>query len=106
MVLHLLGWAIVLGGALTNLRIPRIVPGMLHGVLTALVTGILLTVLAATGSAGHEPNFVKLGVKLALTLVVTWLIVVGARPGRSSRGLVVAVAGLTVANVAIAVLWR
>ncbi len=41
-VLHLLGWAIVLGGTLVNLRAPKIAPGVLHGALTALVTGILI----------------------------------------------------------------
>jgi len=106
LVLHLLGWAIVLGGALTNLRTPRIAPGVLHGILTALVTGILMAGLASSGVAGHEPNTIKIAVKLLVALVVTGLVVLGYnRPERATRGLVGAIAGLTVVNVAIAVLW-
>ncbi|NMR18969.1 hypothetical protein [Cellulomonas fimi] len=106
LVLHLLGWAIVLGGVLTNLRTPRIATGVLHGILTALVTGILMTGLASAGVAADEPDNVKIGIKLVIAIVVTALVVVGNnRPERVTRGLLGAVAGLTAVNVAIAVLW-
>jgi hypothetical protein len=106
LVLHLLGWAVVLGGALTSLRAPRIAPGVLHGILTALVTGILMTGLASAGLAADEPNNVKIGVKLVIAIVVTALVVVGNnRPERVTRGLLGGIAGLTALNVAIAVLW-
>jgi hypothetical protein len=107
LVLHLIGWAIVLGGALTSLRAPRIAPGMLHGILTALVTGIAMVGIASAGLAAHEPNNVKIGVKLVIAVVVTALVVVGNnRPEKVSRGLVGGIAGLTALNVAIAVLWH
>jgi hypothetical protein len=106
-VLHLVGWAIVLGGTLVNLRTPKIAQGVLHGVLTALVTGILLVGIASAGLAGHEPNNVKIAVKLLVALVVTGLVVVGTRrPEKVTTGYLGAIAGLTAANVAIAVLWR
>ena len=57
-VLHLIGWAIVLGGTLVNLRTPKIATGVLHGILTALVT---VTPLAAQKQApppvGRAKNF-------------------------------------------------
>jgi hypothetical protein len=77
LVLHLIGWAIVLGGALTSLRAPRIAPGMLHGILTALVTGIAMVGLASAGLAADEPDNVKIGVKLVIAVVVTALVLVG-----------------------------
>lgn len=107
LVLHLLGWAVVLGGVVTHLRTPRIAPGVLHGILTALVAGIVMVGLGSSGVVeGREPDDVKIGVKLVVALAATALVVVGTnRPERVTRGLLGAIAGLTVANVAIAVLW-
>ncbi|MGY4643310.1 hypothetical protein [Cellulomonas sp. URHB0016] len=106
-VLHLVGWAIVLGGTLVNLRTPKLATGVLHGILTALVTGILLVGIASASDDIHDPNTTKIAVKLVVALVVTGLVVYGTRrPEKVTRGLVGAVAGLTVVNVAIAVLWR
>ena len=108
LVLHLLGWAIVLGGTLLNLRTPRIVPGVLHGMLTALVTGIAMIGLLSSGAIDGEdaPNNVKFAVKLVIALVATALVVLGNnRPERVTRGLLGAIAGLVVVNVSIAVLW-
>ncbi|WP_421743625.1 hypothetical protein [Cellulomonas sp.] len=106
-VLHLLGWAIVLGGALVNLRTPKIATGVLHGILTALVTGILMVGIASAGIAGHDPNTTKVAVKLVVAVVVTVLVVLGVRkPSRVTTGYLGAIAGLTALNVAIAVLWR
>jgi len=106
-VLHLVGWAIVLGGTLVNLRTPKIATGVLHGILTALVTGILLVGIGSASDEIHDPNTTKVAVKLVVALVVTGLVVYGTRrPEKVTRGLVGAIAGLTVVNVAIAVLWR
>ncbi|MEZ0448412.1 hypothetical protein [Cellulomonas sp. ICMP 17802] len=106
-VLHLIGWAIVLGGTLVNLRTPKIATGVLHGILTALVTGIALAGIASAGLAGHEPNTTKIAVKLVIALVVTALVILGVRkPARVTTGYLGAIAGLTVANIAIAVLWH
>ena len=106
-VLHLLGWAIVLGGALVNLRTPKIATGVLHGILTALVTGILMVGIASAGIAGHDPNTTKVAVKLVVALVVAALVILGIRkPSRVTTGYLGAIAGLTALNVAIAVLWR
>jgi hypothetical protein len=106
-VLHLIGWAIVLGGTLVNLRTPKIATGVLHGILTALVTGLLLAGIASAGLAGHEPDNAKLAVKLVVALVVTALVIMGVRkPSRVTTGYLGAIAGLVVVNVAVAVLWH
>ena len=107
-VLHLLGWAIVLGGTLVSLRQPRIAPGVLHGMLTALVTGIVLAGLASAGGwTDHEPPEAKLGVKLVIALVATVLVVRGVRkPAVVTAGYLGAIAGLVVVNVGLAVLWH
>ena len=107
LVLHLLGRAVVLGSAVASMRTPAIPRGMLHGSLTALVTGIAMVGLASAGLADDEPNNVKIAVKLVIALAVTALVVVGnGRRERVTTGWLGAIAGLTVVNVAIAVLWN
>ena len=109
-VLHLIGWAIVLGGALVSLRPPRIPTGMLHGALTALVTGLILAFLLTSGAWKPDEHFsnAKLGVKLVVALVVTALVAWGGRRKDKEvpRWLVLTIGGLTAFNVAVAVLWQ
>jgi hypothetical protein len=107
LVLHIVGWAIVLGGTLVNLRPPRIATGVLHGALTALVTGLVMVGLAEAVLDG-DVNHVKIGIKLLVTLVITALVVVASRKDadRVTTGMVGGIAGLTALNIAIAVLWR
>jgi hypothetical protein len=108
LVLHLVGWAIVLGGVLATMR-QRVLPkGALHGILTALVTGVLMVGLASSGVADvGEPDNTKIALKLLVAVVVTALVVHGTRsPKKVTTGLLGAIAGLTVLNVAVAVLWR
>ena len=106
LVLHLLGWALVLGGTLTNLRTPRIAPGVLHGILTALVTGIVMAGLISSGATDEDPNNPKFAVKLVVAAVATGLVIFGStRPERVTRRLLLGIAVLVVLNVSIAVLW-
>ena len=106
LVLHIIGWAIVLGGTLVNLRPPRIVKGVLHGALTALVTGLIMVGLAEAVLDG-DVNHVKIGVKLVVALVVTALVVVASRRKEdATTGMVGGIAALTALNIAVAVLWR
>jgi hypothetical protein len=105
LVLHLLGWAVVLGGLAVTLRERRIPNGAFHGLLTAIVTGLAMAVIGiASGSEDYD--HAKLAVKLLVALVVTGLIVYGRRrPEKVTRGLVGTALGLTALNVALAVLW-
>jgi hypothetical protein len=106
LVLHLVGWAIVLGGSLAGLRSVTLYQGTVHGILTALITGILMVGLASAGVAGGDPNNIKIGVKLVIALAVTGLVIYGSRNSEKvTKGYLAAIAGLTVVNVAIAVLW-
>jgi len=108
LVVHLLSWAVVLGAVVTSFRgTPRLPKGTLHGVLGALVTGIAMAGLASAGVVGREPEPAWMAVKLLVALVITGLVVYGTRnPDKVTRGTLGAVAGLTVVNVAVAVLWR
>ena len=107
LVLHLLGWAIVLGGVLVSMRPPKLPKGVLHGILTALVTGVLMVGIAESSDTIDDPDMAKITVKLLVALVVTALVIVGVRkPAKVTTGLLGAIAGLTVVNVAIAALWR
>jgi uncharacterized membrane protein (UPF0136 family) len=107
-VLHLLGMAILVGGYLTVVRAPRIVPGMLHGALTQLVTGIAMVALRDSGAvSGEDPlDHLKIAVKLTVALVVFVLIWVNRRREQVPAGAVHAIGGLAVLNVLVAVLWQ
>jgi hypothetical protein len=104
LVVHLLGWAVALGGLALHVRTGGIPRGTVHGVLTALVTGILLVGLL---EAGDEPvNTVKVTVKAVVALVVTGLVLYGSRrPEKATPALVGSALGLLVLNVSLAVLW-
>ena len=103
-IIHMLGWALVLGGALTHLRPPRIARGMTHGALTALVAGVLIVGVAEMSDV--DLNYAKITVKLVVALAVAALTLYGARRGdRVTTGLLGTIAGLTTVNIAVAVLW-
>jgi hypothetical protein len=104
LVLHLLGWAMLLGSVLAHLRTPVVPKGALHAALTALVTGLLLVGMAEMGDG--ELNHMKVGIKLLVAIVVTVLVALGAKKGeRVTKGYLGAILGLVVANVALAVVW-
>lgn len=106
LVLHFIGWGIVLGGTVTNLRTPRIAPGVLHGALTALISGILMVGLAE-GVLDVDVNQMKIGIKLVIALVLTGLIIwTGRRETEPTRRIIGLIAALTTINIAIAALWR
>ena len=101
LVLHLLGWAMVFGGALAGMKSGKLTDGAFHGILTALVTGIVLT-----GLLGSDANHVKITVKLLVAVVVTVLVVLGRRrPEKVTTGYLGGIAGLVALNVALAILW-
>lgn len=105
LVLHLVGWAMVLGGVLAHLKKPVVPVGALHGILTALVTGIFMTGILSAGLAGDPPNNLKVGIKFLVALVVAALVIIGRRtPARVTAGFLGAIAGLVVLDVGIAVL--
>ena len=106
--LHIIGIASLLGGFLTQMKAmgagtARFVPAMLHGALTMLVTGI---VLVGLNQADDQPvDNVKIGVKLAVLVVILALVYVKRDEEKVDKGVFAAVGGLTVANILIATLW-
>jgi hypothetical protein len=108
--LHIIGIAALLGGVLTQLpplgrgEPTRMVPAMLYGALTMLVTGICLVGL--TEAQHIHLNQVKIGLKVAVLVVILGLVYVKRDEESVDRSLVATVGGLTVANIFIAVLWN
>lgn len=106
--LHIIGIAALLGGFLTQMKAmsrgtARFVPGMLHGALTMLVTGVVLVGLNQAG--GDHVNSVKIGLKLALLIVILGLVYVKRDEEKVDKGMFGLVGLLTLANIFIAVLW-
>lgn len=106
--LHIIGIASLLGGFLTQLKAmgqgaARFVPAMLHGALVMLVTG---AVLVGLNQADDQPvNNIKIGIKLALLVVILGLVYVKRDEETVDKGLFGLVGALTTANIFIAVLW-
>jgi hypothetical protein len=106
--LHIIGIASLLGGFLTQMKAmgagtARFTPAMLHGALTMLITGIALVGLNQADD--QTVNNVKIGIKLAVLVVILALVYVKRDEERVDKGLFGAVGGLTVANIFIATLW-
>ncbi|MGW2629345.1 hypothetical protein ACWC2K_08460 [Streptomyces chattanoogensis] len=106
--LHIIGIASLLGGFLTQMKAmsagtARFVPAMLHGALTMLVTGIVLVGL--NQAQDHPLNTIKLGIKMAVLVVILALVYVKRDEEQVAKPLFGAVGGLTAANIFIAVLW-
>ncbi|MCM3298690.1 hypothetical protein [Streptomyces sp. R02] len=106
--LHIIGIASLLGGFLTQMKAmgagtARFVPAMLHGALTMLVTGVVLVGL--NQAQDYSVDNIKIGVKLALLIVILGLVYVKRDEEKVDKGVFGLVGLLTVANVFIAVLW-
>jgi hypothetical protein len=105
LVLHFVGFGALFGGASVQLRddVKVVNSGMLHGALTQVVSGVLL--VGVIEGAGDEVNQPKIGVKLAVALVVTVLCWVNRRKESVPNGLFLAILLLTLGNVVVAVFW-
>lgn len=106
--LHIIGIAALLGGFLTQMKAmgrgtARVVPAMLHGAITMLVTGVVLVGL--NEADGHHVNNIKIGIKLALLIVILGLVYVKRDEETVDKGMFGLVGALTTANIFIAVLW-
>ncbi|MEU1079143.1 hypothetical protein ABZ368_02665 [Streptomyces sp. NPDC005908] len=106
--LHIIGIASLLGGFLTQMKAmgagtARFVPAMLHGALTMLVTGVVLVGL--NQAQDHSVDNIKIGVKLAVLIVILGLVYVKRDEEKVDKGVFGLVGLLTVANIFIAVLW-
>ncbi len=108
-LVHLVGFAVLFGTWVNEAvhRRIRFTQLMNWGLLIAAVAGIIL---AAPFGIEWELNYVKLGVKLAILIVIGALLGIGMARQRKTDSLSPAlfwsVGALTFANAAIAVLWR
>ncbi|MEU1044975.1 hypothetical protein ABZ400_07455 [Streptomyces sp. NPDC005897] len=106
--LHIVGIAALLGGFLTQMKAmgqgaARFTPAMLHGALTMLVTGAVLVGL--NQAQDYSVDNVKIGVKLAVLIVVLGLVYVKRDEEKVEKPLFGLVGALTLVNIFIAVLW-
>ncbi|MEU9217231.1 hypothetical protein AB0D47_11920 [Streptomyces sp. NPDC048376] len=106
--LHIVGIAALLGGFLTQMKAmgqgaARFTPAMLHGALTMLVTGAVLVGL--NQAQDYSVDNVKIGVKLAVLIVILGLVYVKRDEEKVEKPLFGLVGALTLVNIFIAVLW-
>jgi hypothetical protein len=107
--LHFLGLAALFGGLFTQLRSDRRVvnAAVLHGALTQLVTGLLLVGLREAQDEPVPDQFhLKIGVKLLVTAVIVTMAFVLRKSPALKNGQFLALLGLTVLNIGIAVFWN
>lgn len=103
LILHFVGLASLLGGFLVQMKPKEKVvnAAMFHGAITQLATGLLLVAIREMGDG--EVNHVKIGIKLALLLVIGAIVVVNRKRESVSTGVWGAIGALTVAEIAVAV---
>jgi hypothetical protein len=105
LVVHLVGFAALFGGAVAQWRSSvRVVnAGMLYGALAQVVSGLLL--VGVIEGAGEDVNSAKMVVKLAVALVIAVLCWLNRRKESLPSGLFFSIVGLTLVNVVVAVFW-
>ena len=105
LVIHILGFAALFGGLVVQAREPdkKINGAIRDGAGTAFVAGLLLVGVLEAGD--EAVNHAKIGVKFAVALVILVLVMVNIRKPKIPDGLYYGLLLLTVANIAIAVLW-
>ena len=112
-LLHFVGWAIVLGGYIASMRAPGLYRGVFHGAATALVAGVVMMGLIESGSVDNDVDRAKLTVKLVVALVIAVLAFLARRQGAKrdngtgpvAPGIKHGVGAFTLINIVVAVFW-
>ncbi len=106
LIVHFIGLASVVGGFLVQMKSPEkgVNPAMWHGALTQLVTGVILVGLAEMQD--WDVDHAKIGVKLALTAVITVLAFIGRKKPLPQIAFWGIIGGVSIVNIVIAVLWQ
>ena len=105
-LVHLLGFASLVGGWLVQARspAPEVNAAMLHGAWIELVSGAGLVLLLVLG---REPiAYGQLSVKLGVTLLLVLLVFANRRFSSIPRGLWVLLGLMALINTGVAVLWQ
>ena len=105
--LHLIGFALLLGGAVAQYLSGtiRINAAMLWGAIAQLVTGLGLAA-PLRGGGDAEPEPAKLAVKAVIAIMIFVMVFFARRRETVNTGHFLAIVGLTLANAAVAVFWR
>jgi hypothetical protein len=104
---HLVGFALLLGGAVTQFLAGRyrITPAILWGAVIQLVSGLGLAA-PLRGGGDAEPSPIKLGVKLLIAILIFIMVFVPRKRDAVAKGHFIGIIALTLANAAVAVFWR
>lgn len=105
LLIHVLGFAALLGGLLVQLGTGEksVNNAMRDGSGTAFLAGLLLVGVLEAGDTAVDHG--KVAVKFAIGLVVLVLVMANLRKPRIPDGLFYGLLALTVANVAVALFW-
>jgi hypothetical protein len=104
---HLIGFALLLGGAITQYLTGkiRINSAMLWGAGVQIVTGLALAA-PLRGGGDKEPDPVKLAVKGVIALVIFAMVFFSRKREVVNIGHFVAIVALTLVNAGVAVFWH
>ncbi|WP_127554356.1 hypothetical protein [Actinoplanes sp. OR16] len=105
--IHLVGFALLLGGGVAVLlsdRI-RISKPVLWGAIIQLVSGLALAA-PLRGGGDNEPDPIKLGVKLLIAVAIFIMVFIPRKRDEVNKGHFIGIVTLTVVNAAVAVFWR
>jgi hypothetical protein len=105
--LHLIGFALLLGGAVAQYLggTIRINVAMLSGAGIQVLTGLALAA-PLRGGGDDEPAPAKLAVKAVIGLAIFAMVFFSRRREVVNKGHFLAIVGLTLVNAAVAVFWR
>jgi hypothetical protein len=105
LVLHILGFAALIGGLLAQAGEPvkKVNSAMRDGVGTAFLAGLALVGVLQADDV--EVNNAKIGVKFGIGLVLIVLVMANTRKDSIPKGLWAGLLVLAVAEVCVAVLW-
>jgi hypothetical protein len=107
LLIHLVGFALLLGGAVTQLlsgRI-RINAPVLWGSIIQLASGIALSA-PLRGGGDNEPDPIKLGVKALIAVLIFIMVFIPRKREQVNKGHFIGIITLTVVNAAVAVFWH
>lgn len=109
LILHIVGFAGVAGSAIAQLPkvkegAAKISGGILHSSWLMLATGLGLVGMMYAGD-GDGPNNAKISVKTLVLVAIIVLALVNKKKQPVSGGVLGAILGLSVLNVALAVAW-
>lgn len=105
--LHLIGFAMLLGGAVMQYLSGRLRtnPAMLWGSVAQLVTGLALSA-PLRGGGDHEPSPVKLAVKLLIAVLIFVMVFFARKRTDVNRGHFLAIIGMVLLNAGVATFWH